>query len=101
MMKSIKPKSIFVLGKRWHDKRNGNTYHRVRVFVNDNEIGTSKVTYGYEDAYIQTATALLKEKGYLKSMPETTMLYRYCQQNGIDCTIQYKDVKTERELKNF
>jgi hypothetical protein len=93
--------SIMILGKRWFQRTYGNTYHRVQVYVNDKEVATSKITYGYGDQYIQTAVSLLKENGYLKSMPENTPLWRYCKENGIDCTIQYKDVKTERELKNF
>lgn len=98
---SNKIQSIDVIAKRWFQKSYGNTYHRVRVFVNGQEIGTSKITYGYGDHYVQTAMALLKEQGFIKDADEMTPLWSYCRKKGIDCNIQYKDVKTERELKNF
>jgi hypothetical protein len=101
MANSKKVESIMVLGKRWFQRSYGNTYHRVEVYVNGESIGISKVTYGYGEQYIQTAMAMLKEKGYLKSMPEQMPLWKYCKEKGIDCSIQYKDVKTERELKNW
>jgi hypothetical protein len=55
--------SIEVVGKRWFQKTYGNTYHSVRVYVN-NEVLTEDFTYGYEDAYRQTAYDLLKQNGY-------------------------------------
>lgn len=55
--------SIEVVGKRWFQKSYGNTYHSVKVYVND-EVLTEAFTYGYEDAYRQTAYDLLKQNGY-------------------------------------
>lgn len=50
-------------GKRWFQRSYGNTYHTVKVFVND-EVLESEVTYGYGSHFLQTAAELLKENGY-------------------------------------
>ena len=55
--------SVEVVGKRWFQKSYGNTYHSVKVYVND-EVLTEAFTYGYEDAYRQTAHELLKQNDY-------------------------------------
>ena len=54
-------------GKRWFQRSYGNTYHTVKVFVND-EILKSEITYGYGSNYLTTAAELLKENGY--ALPE-------------------------------
>ena len=61
-----KVKSIEIYGLKWFQKSYGNTYHRVKVIVNDQEIATSPITYGYGDQYVETAVQLLKKNGYLK-----------------------------------
>lgn len=96
-----KVKSIEIYGLKWFQKSYGNTYHRVKVFVNDKEIATSPITYGYGDYYVQTAEELLKKNGYLKGKDDRTPLWRYCQENGIKLRYYAYDVKTEKELKRF
>ncbi len=57
-------KRFKILGLKWRDTY-GNTYHTVQII--DNSLGRrfkSKITYGYENQYIQTAQSLLKSKGY-------------------------------------
>ena len=56
---SKKIKSIEIYGLKWFQKSYGNTYHRVKVYVNDELIATSPITYGYGDYYIQNAEELL------------------------------------------
>ncbi len=53
--KSKKIKSIEIYGLKWFQKSYGNTYHRVKVYVNDELIAKSPITYGYGDYYIQNA----------------------------------------------
>lgn len=55
-----------IIGKRWFDRKCGNTYHSVKVFVNNHFIGENPYTYGYDDQYIQTAFDILQEHGYFK-----------------------------------
>lgn len=42
----------------------GSTYHSVRVFVNGDWIADDAFSYGYDDAYTQTASEILVKAGY-------------------------------------
>lgn len=55
---------ITVIGKRWFERTNGNTYHSVSVYVDGVEIGCVPFMYGYGDQYIQTAHELLQKAQY-------------------------------------
>ena len=55
--------TVYVAGKRHTNKSLGNTYHTVRVYVNDRLIGkTESPVYGYENAYLDTGRKILFEK---------------------------------------
>lgn len=96
-----KVKSIEIWGKRWFQKTYGNTYHAVKVYVNDQLIGTSPISYGYGDQYIQTAEELLKKAGYLKRKDPRQSLWSYCSEKKIKLKYYATDVDTQKELKNF
>lgn len=55
--------TLEVIGKRWFQKSYGNTYHTATVIVNGEEL-KSGITYGYGNAYLQTAADLLRANGY-------------------------------------
>lgn len=55
--------TLEVIGKRWFQKSYGNTYHTTTVIVNGEEL-KSGITYGYGNAYLQTAADLLSANGY-------------------------------------
>jgi|TARA_R110000824_G_scaffold206477_9_gene391584 hypothetical protein len=52
---------VEISANKWRDV-NGNTYHNVQVYVNDNYIGESGMTYGYGDHYEQTAREMIFDK---------------------------------------
>lgn len=54
-------RTITVIGKRWFERVNGNTYHSVSVYVDGDCIGNVPFTYGYDRHYQQTALELLKK----------------------------------------
>jgi hypothetical protein len=56
-------KSLFIEGRLWFDKINGNTYHAVRIQANGQVIGQVPKTYGYGDMWQYTALEWLKNKG--------------------------------------
>lgn len=64
---------IIIDGRKWWDKANGNTYHGVTVTIKHktgaDTVLTSGMRYGYGDQYIQTASELIIEAGYLSGMP--------------------------------
>jgi len=50
---------VLIIGRRWFDRANGNTYHTAEVQVNGNFVGKSSMTYGYDDQYVQTGKEIL------------------------------------------
>lgn len=89
-----------VNANRWTD-RNGNTYHSCKVSAEldngMNDLAVESFTYGYEDAYQQTAVSLLKESVDGLDTVETS-LYRLCNDLNIPlhCTVQ--NVKRKKDL---
>lgn len=50
-----------VIGRRWFDKVNGNTYHSTRVYKNGEEIGYSGMQYGYGNQWEYTGLEIIKK----------------------------------------
>jgi hypothetical protein len=57
-------KSLFIEGRLWFDKVNGNTYFSNRVWVDGKIAFTMGLNYGYEEAYLHAAIAELHARGY-------------------------------------
>jgi hypothetical protein len=56
-------KSLFIEGRLWFDKINGNTYHAVKIEANGQIIKYLPMSYGYGNQYQQTALTWLKSYG--------------------------------------
>ena len=54
---------VTIEGKRWFERVNGNTYHSVSVYVNNELVGRMPFAYGYGEQYIQSAFDILSEFG--------------------------------------
>ena len=81
--------------KKWFDKLNGNTYHKVKLFLNG-EVLESDYTYGYENQYEQTAYNLFNTNESWKDKP-----FRFPNINVFTNTIYFEviQVNTKKELK--
>lgn len=65
MSKNKKIKWIIV-GKKWFDKVNGNTYHAARVYDLERHIvAAAPYEYGYGDQYIYSAFNAMKRAGVI------------------------------------
>ena len=67
-------KNIHIEGRRWFDRRAGNTYHSVRIFHDGKQIAYIPFCYGYDEQFLQTAFDWLGNNG----MPELLE----CHENG-------------------
>ena len=97
-------KKIDVIGKRWFDSDNGNTYHSVEVHINDKQIGYIPFDYGYGDAYKDTALTILRAVGlftidgtFLNHYPISSHKWLMYQRNDW-VNFYCSDVKTRNEL---
>jgi len=57
--KNTKIKRIKIIGHRWFDSVNGNTYFSCKIYLNDEYVHTIEMQYGYGDFYIQAARQFL------------------------------------------
>lgn len=55
-----------IIGRRWFEKTNGNTYHSVEVYKDGELLGRVPFAYGYGDQYRQSAFDILVKLGYYK-----------------------------------
>lgn len=82
-----KPKSITVIGKRWFDKVNGNTYCSSQVYFDGKLVLKVPFEYGYGSYYIQNAADKLDKAGLIKlerySNGGHQALWAYCSENDI------------------
>ena len=92
-------KIIVVNGRRWFDRRWGNTYHSVEVNVNGDFVGSVDFDYGYGDHYLTNAHAIL-EKVYpeYKEAYEGEALWRAVERNGDKLVNFVTDVSRKRDL---
>jgi hypothetical protein len=91
------PESIQVIGKRWFDRKNGNTYFCCDIYLNSEFEHTIPFSYGYDQMYLQAAFEWLKENGKIGedySYPPSL----YCRENGIKFIDSVSDVSRKREL---
>ena len=69
--KNVSLKTVNVIGKKWFDRVNGNTYNSAVVTVNQgfkNEFSFSlPITYGYGDYYLQRTIEFLASIGAVES----------------------------------
>jgi hypothetical protein len=85
-------KSLFVEGRLWFDKINGNTYHAVKIEANGKVIKYLPITYGYGNQYEQTALTWLKSYGLVSE--ETRHIYELREFADIYC-VSYHTPKRE------
>lgn len=95
-------RNIFVLGRRWSDKRYGNTYHTVRVYIDGKIALESGFTYGYGDAYMQTAKEELEKHGFITDFKHyangSEPLWAWCQRHDVTLIRDVVDVARKRDL---
>lgn len=60
-------KSITLIGRKWFDKVNGNTYHSARAFIDGELVAVAPFQYGYGDQWLWSIADELEKNGF---MPE-------------------------------
>lgn len=97
-------KEIEIIGLRWFDKINGNTYHSVQVIINNKDSFYEGFTYGYDRAYEQTAKDLLIKKILSKRASNLLKNFNggiygfFMSERNIPINSHYQDVKRKKDL---
>lgn len=90
--------NITIIGRRWFDRINGNTYHSVQCVINGEQVAYVPFAYGYDDQYIQTGANELHKLGYLPNWGDRSVFWRYCEENGITLFTTRSDVSRKKDL---
>ena len=102
--KKIKIKSIMVIGKRWFDKVNGNTYCSSRVYINGELSFAVPWQYGYGNYYEQKAKEEMDKKGLIKLVKYgngcSESFWEYCDRNKIKYETTHTD-GLKRDMKQW
>ena len=95
-----KIKTITVIGKRWFDKVNGNTYCSARIYFDNVEVCKVPWTYGYGNFYEQAASEKIAKLGLLKDLKNKESLYTYATRNNIEYMSHHTD-GLKRDMVNW
>ena len=90
--------SITIIGRRWFDKVNGNTYHSCECLVNGKPVANVEFAYGYDDQYKYSGMRKLAELGYLPDFTSQSIPWRYCDDKGITLYCTHSDVNRKKDL---
>lgn len=83
MFKKIS-RSLFVEGREWFDKVNGNSYFSARIFVDGGQVAILPFQYGYGEQFLYEAQKKLLELGYLPQEGKNASLWSIAQNLGFD-----------------
>ena len=76
--------SAVIIGMKWFDRPNGNTYHVARIYINDREtVFNSPIEYGYGSAYMTTAAETAIKNGYSRDDMNRNDLREWLSHNAI------------------
>jgi hypothetical protein len=77
-------RSLFIEGREWFDKVNGNSYFSARLWVDGGQVAILTFQYGYGDQYLYEAQKKLLELGYLPQENKSQGLWSIAQEMGFD-----------------
>lgn len=97
-MKRKKTRAIVIIGRRWFDKDNGNTYFSAVTYVNGERVNVIEYEYGYGEMYIQASTMWLINNKHLAGVNTHVSLSRYCKDNNISLIAHVSDVGRKKDL---
>lgn len=96
MKKFKKGDNVTVIGRRWFEKTNGNTYHSVQVYINGDFYKGVGFDYGYGNAYAQTAIALIRQE---YKVPEDVHAIWQLKDHGVKVIDSVTDVSRKKDLE--
>lgn len=111
MPRKKKPKleHVTVVGRRWWDSKNGNTYSSAVIFVTGKNLEEwtphrgvvylkSGPVYGYDQFYLQLAVEHLKEVGLISEEMAKEPFHCWHEKFGITVAETVADVATKKQL---
>lgn len=86
------------VGRRWSNRRTGNTVHTVAVYLDDEHIASSGVVGGYGEQYAYTGWSLALANSDLPPPEPNEALWHWAERNRIKIEQHVSDVPRQRDL---
>jgi len=103
-----KTKSITIIGRRWFDKINGNSYCTAKVLINGKLSFNLPYEYGYGEMYLQLCWHTLIKNNLLNPPAEVYMtknygksyedFWHYGERTKVRCFATVSDVARKKDL---
>ena len=94
-------RSLFVEGREWFDKVNGNSYFSARIWVDGGQVAILTFQYGYGEQYLYEAQRKLVELGYLSQESNTRGLWSIASELGFDFYCSKSETKKADMFKKY
>jgi hypothetical protein len=92
------PKSITIIGRRWFDRRYGNTYYSAQIIVDGEPIEGIAYAYGYGDQYAHEAMEKLEAQGIIPKREPGEPFWALARRLGIAFHYSASDVQRKKDL---
>ncbi len=94
---------ITLLGRRWFEKTNGNTYHSGIAYIDGKEVVKIDFRYGYGNQWEWELSNEMDKAGLLPGMERFSngsheSIHRYCERMGHALVYNVTDVNRKKEL---
>lgn len=95
--------NITIIGKRWFDKINGNTYFSSVGLIDGEPKVAIKFEYGYGNQFEWDTFAELEKQGFINDVEHyknggSESLWRYCGRKGLKYYTSASDVNRKKDL---
>jgi hypothetical protein len=104
VLKALEPKilrSLFIEGREWFDKINGNSYFSARIWVDGGQIAILPFQYGYGSQFEYEAQKKLLELGYIPQEEKNAGLWSIAQKLGFDFYSSKSETKKSEMFKIY
>lgn len=94
---------VTIIGRRWFDKVNGNTYFTAIGLINNVEVVSVPFEYGYGEQYVYATFKAMQEAGYMPDVRQhengsSEPFWSYCERKGLHKLTTVSDVKRKKDL---
>lgn len=89
--------SVFIVGRRWFERTNGNTYHSAEIYVNNEMVHKIDYQYGYGNQFEWEGMLWLSKNGYFKDYKGQSP-GMFCRERGVSYNTTVTDVQRKKDL---
>ena len=96
--------NIRIEGRKWFDKRYGNTYFSAVAYVAGEEVAKIPYAYGYGDQYVQEMSDILEQKEIITGRHHYSNgvgrepLWQWCRDRNVKFYYNATDVSRKKDL---